>query len=304
MNLTEKIVSTIGGTMLKQKTFVFIILGIMIVIAQACNLPGAAPATQTPQTLDPLAAAQLTIAAAASQNQTPGDAGVTPSATLILAPTLTATPAFTATSAFTSTPSFSYVTLSVATNCRSGPGKAFDLIDTFLPGQTIEVLGKNPTGDYWYVRSPNNQSVFCWLWGYYSTGGNLGNVALFTPPPTPTSVPSYEVSYTGLDSCFAAWWVEVSLKNAGAIAFKSLTISVKDTVSGVSVSSSNNEFINNDGCVVFGAFSRLDPGETYIVSSPPFAANPTGHKVTATLTLCTEDNLGGQCSSKNIEFTP
>ncbi|MBI5962078.1 MAG: SH3 domain-containing protein [Chloroflexi bacterium] len=293
--------------MLQHKPFVFAIPGIMLVIALACNLPGAVPATQTPENIDPLLAAQLTIAAATSQNQTPGaentSPSFTPTETLTLAPTLTFTPAFTLTPAFTSTPSFPYVTLSVATNCRKGPGKNFDLIDTFNPGQTIEVLGKNPTNEYWYVRSPNNQTIFCWLWGFYATGGNLGNAAVFTPPPSPTSVPGYEATYAGVDSC-VGWWVEVTLKNIGAVGFKSFSISVKDTVTDITLSSSSNEFINNDGCLVSNSISKLDPEETYTVSSPAFIADPTGHVIKATLTLCTDNNLGGQCSVKNIEFKP
>lgn len=293
--------------MLKHKPFVFVILSLMVITAQACNLPGSVTVTQTPEGLDPLAAAQLTIVAATSQNQTPGAVQVSPSftppATLTLAPAFTSTPAFTFTPAFTSTPSFPYVTLSVATNCRSGAGKTFTLIDTFMPGQTIEVLGKDPTGQYWYVRSPNNQTVFCWLWGFYATGGNLGTVAMFTPPPSPTPSSSFEVSYVGLDTC-AGWWVEFSLKNVGAVAFKSISISVKDTVTDVTLSSSSEEFVNNDGCLTSNSFSKLDVGETYTVSSPIFVADPTGHNIKATITLCTENTLGGQCSVKNIEFKP
>jgi hypothetical protein len=289
--------------MIKRKLFTFIILGILAVTSQSCNLPVPAPATQPPPSIDPLAAAQLTVAAA----QTAGAVNTSPSAapppTLTPVPTFTFTPAFSPTPALTSTPSFPYITLSTATNCRTGPGKAFDLIDLFNPGQTIEVLGKNPTGEYWYVRSPNNPAVFCWMWGFYATGGNLNNIAMFTPPATPTPAPTYEATYAGLDAC-VGWWVEVTLKNVGTSAFKSFSISVKDTVTGVTLSSSSEEFTNLDGCLTTNSISKLDPGEIYTVSSPAFTADPTGHIVKATLTLCTEKSLGGQCSVKNIEFKP
>ena len=296
----ESLSPTTRGTMLKHKPITFIILSVMVIITQACNLPGSVAATQT---VDPLVAAQLTVAAASTANAIQTTPSFTPQATLTFTPVFTSTPAFTLPPAITSTPSFSYVTLSVATNCRTGPGKTYILIDTFNPGQTIEVLGKNPTGEYWYVRSPNNQSVFCWLWGFYATGGNLGSVAMFTPPPSPTSVPSFEATYAGMDTC-VGWWVEITLKNIGAVAFKSFSISVKDTVTNVTLNSSSNEFTNNDGCLSSGNNSKLDLEEVYTISSPAFVADPTGHKISATITLCADDDLGGQCNVKTIEFTP
>ena len=286
--------------MLKNRSFAFLILAIVLVAAQACNMPNAAPAAPT---IDPLIAVQLTVDAALAQTQTLSAPGFTSLPTFTLEPTFTSTPFATPTSAITSTPSFSFITLSVATNCRKGPGKTFDLIDTFNPGQVIEVLGKDPSGEYWYVRSPNNQAVFCWLWGEYASGGNLGGVAMFTPPPSPTSMPSFDVSYTSTDSCIG-WWVEFTLKNVGATAFKSISISVKDTVADVTLNSSSNEFTNLDGCLTAHDNSKLDVGEVAIVSSPAFVANPSGHKIKATITLCVDDNSAGQCSVKSIEFTP
>ncbi|MBI5822437.1 MAG: hypothetical protein HZB18_00260 [Chloroflexi bacterium] len=281
-----------------QKRFLMLAVATMLITA-SCNLPRTAP-TATPG-LDPLAAAQLTVSAAANPGTSPVVENATPTFTPL--PTLSATPAFTPTSAFTPTPGFAYVTLSVGTNCRSGPAKAYDLIDTFVPGQTIEVVGKNPIGDYWYVRSPNNQTVFCWLWGFYATGGNLGNVAVLTPPPSPTPVPGFDVSYDGLDSC-VGWWVEVKLKNTGLVAFKSMSISVKDTVTDVTLTDFGDGFEDLSGCLSSGITATLDPGQTYIVSSPAFAADPSGHNVRATITLCTNTGQGGACTTKTIEFTP
>ena len=290
--------------MFKQRTYTFIVLSIVFVIALACNLPSGAPA---PQDIDPLAAAQLTVTAAANQNPAQVAGQVTPSftplATLTSAPAFTETPAFTPTSAFTPTPSFSYVILSENTNCRTGPGKVYDLVDTFTPGQTIEVIGKNPTNEYWYVRSPNNGTEFCWLWGFYATGGNLGNVGVLTPPSTPTPAPNFEVSYAGLDTC-VGWWVELNLKNTGAITFKSMSISVRDTVTDVLLSDFGNGFTDMSGCLASGIVATLDTGQSYTVSSPAFAADPTGHKIKTNIKLCTENNLGGQCIEKNLEFKP
>ncbi len=269
----------------------------MILIIMACNLPNGT-ATATPD-FDPLAAAQLTVTAAAVPGASPQD--LPPTFTPL--PIIPSTPAYTPTSAFTPTPGFPYVTLSEGTNCRTGPAKAYDLVDTFLIGQTIEVIGKNSAGDYWYVRSPNNQNVFCWMWGFYATGGNLGSVAVFTPPPSPTPTPSFDASYAELDTC-VGWWVDINLKNTGPVAFKSITISVKDTVTGVTLSASTDGFTDNTGCLSSGIVSTIDPNQSYTVSSPAFADDPTGHKVKASITLCTNTGQSGACATKTIEFTP
>ena len=114
--------------MKRQRTLSYLILMILLAL-QACNLPSGAP-TEEPQD-EVLIAAQMTLTALAEQ-VTPTEA--LPTFTSL--PTLSPTPEFTATPAFTVTPSFAYVTLSTATNCRVGPGLVYDLIDTFLIGQT------------------------------------------------------------------------------------------------------------------------------------------------------------------------
>ncbi|MBM4426550.1 MAG: SH3 domain-containing protein [Chloroflexi bacterium] len=279
--------------MKRNNTLIHFSFALILVFLQACNLPGGAP-DGTP-TVDPLEAAALTVTAAAIQ--------VDATATLTATPEFTATPAFTPTLAFTSTPSFAYVNLSENTNCRTGPGQAYPLVDTFLIGQTIEVLGKNSTNEYWYVRSPNNQNVFCWMWGFYAKGGNLGNVPIFTPPPSPTPAPSFDVSYAGVDSC-VGWWIDFNLKNTSTVAFKSVGITVKDTVTGVSLGELKDGFTDLGGCLSSSIIATLDPGQTYTVSSAAFVDNPVGHKIEATINLCTGLLGSGTCVTKNIEFTP
>lgn len=288
-----------------QRKFIPVLLSLMFVVILACNLPSGATPTGD---IDPLLAAQLTVTGAAQQNppiegQASPSPSFTPLPTLTVPPPSTLLPSFTPTLAFTATPSFPYVTLSESTNCRTGPGKLYDLVDTYNPGQTIEVIGKNSTNEYWFVRSPNNSSEFCWLWGFYATGGNLNNVAVFTPPATPTPVPNFEANYAGLDTC-VGWWVEFKLKNTGATAFKFISITVRDTVTDVQLSNSTNGFTDAGGCLLSSIVATLDPGQSYIVSSPAFAADPTGHKIKANIKLCTETNFGGQCVEKNLEFKP
>lgn len=283
--------------MKRQKTILYLTF-IIVFILQACNLPSNAPDREP--TIDPLIAAQETITALAEQ-ATPTEAPPT----FTPSPTLSPTPEFTVTPAFTSTPTFAYVTLSEATNCRVGAGQSFTLVDTFLVGQTIEVVGKHPFDNYWYVRSPKNPNVYCWMWGFYATGANLNNVPVLTPPPTYTAVPSpsFDASYVNSGSCIG-WWTRINLTNTGPVAFRSITISIRDTVTNETRNESKNGFQDVNACILTSLTSSLGPGEAYTVVSPSLSANPSGHLVSATITLCTETNQGGTCTAKTIEFTP
>ena len=283
--------------MRQQKTLLYFIV-ISMVILQACNLPTAG-ATEVP-TEDPMIAVEQTLTAMAVLNP---PTEVPPTFTPL--PTLTATPEFTATPNFTPTPTFAYLTLSTATNCRAGANTDFAIVDTFDVGQTIEVAGKHQFDNYWYVRSPNNPAVYCWMWGAYATGGNLNNVPVMTPPPTFTPAPelSFSASYVNSGKCIA-WWSRVTVKNTGPSAFKSIAMTIKDTVTNDTKNSSTDGFQDVNACALQPANSVLDPNESATVVAPSLSADPTGHKVEFTLTLCTETGQGGTCTSKTIEFTP
>jgi len=287
--------------MKRRKSLFYFVVMIMLVL-QACNLPSAG-ATEEP-TIDPMISAGETLTAVATLN-TPTQA--LPTFTSL--PTLTSTPALTATPNFTSTPTFAYVTLSTATNCRTGSTTDFPIVDTFDVGVTIEVVGKHPFDNYWYVRSPKNPAVYCWMWGAYATGGNLGNVPVMTPPPTFTPAPelSFSATYVNSGSCIvpvSSWWSRVTVKNTGPIAFKSISMSIKDTVTNETRDKSVDGFQDVNSCLLQTANSVLDPNESATVVTPSFTADPTGHKVELSLTLCTETGQGGSCTSKTIEFTP
>ena len=61
----------------------------------------------------------------------------------------------TPTPVFTSTPGIPLISVTVATNCRVGPGKVYDRVGALLVGQVAEVVGRNLNGNYWYIRNPN-----------------------------------------------------------------------------------------------------------------------------------------------------
>jgi hypothetical protein len=174
-----------------------------------------------------------------------------------------------------------------------------------MVGEFTEVIGINPTGNYWYVRNPDITGGFCWLWGEYATiAGNIQTLPIFTPPPTPTPVPAFDLSYSGLESCNGSWWIDVKLQNTGGITFQSISLTVLDTDTKSVVSVIENKFININGCNGSDSRNSLISGDSAIVSSPAFTYDPTGHKLRATVILCSEDGVNGMCVTKVIEFKP
>jgi hypothetical protein len=279
-----------------------LLLVLILVISTAACAPTAMTATPNPNLISTLVAQTLSVI----QTQS-AQAGAPPTATFTPAPpTASPTLTFTPTPEFTATPSVPLISVSVATNCRVGPGKAYDRVGALLVGEVTEVYGRDALGNYWYVANPDVDGGFCWLWGEYATlVGNTQALPVFTPPPTPTPVPNFDVDYTGLEACTGTgWWVEFKLINTGGITFKSVSLSAQDLDAKITLSLNDNDFTNRNGCSDIGAKKALASGEKLIVSSPVFNYDPSGHKFRATITLCSEDGVNGMCVTHILEFKP
>jgi len=285
----------------------FLLTTVLLVASLACVLP-ATVATPDANVIGTAIAQTMSAA-----GQTPFSPSLVPVIQVSETPTLTFTPepptvtptiTLTPTPVFTPTPLVPLISVSVATNCRVGPGKIYDRVGALLVGQYTEVVGRDTTGNYWYIRNPDGDPQFCWLWGEYATlSGNYAVLPMFTPPPTPTPVPNFKASYGGLDTC-AGWWVDIVLENTGGINFRSFALTVRDTVTDTVLSLYRDGFTNNDGCLDSVTRDNLQPGTKRTISSPAFAYNPTGHKLRATITLCSETGNNGTCVSQVITFTP
>jgi uncharacterized protein YgiM (DUF1202 family) len=154
------------------KCFFSVMMILSFCMLSACNLPSNAvkapganqnqPAATPQQTQDlsvALTFAVQTIQAATQQAQS-------------YAAAPTAAPA--------ATPTTPIVTVSSATNCRTGPGTNYDIVLTFQPGATAEVVGKYSPSNYWIIKTPTGGT--CWLWGQYSTvQGNTAALAEIAP---------------------------------------------------------------------------------------------------------------------------
>src|SRR5215207_9665958 len=201
--------------MLKTNPTLLAVTILLLTVSYGCGVPGVFPSESN---LMGTAVAQ-TIEAALTQTaqSQPITPIVIPTDTPLFTftpepPTLTPTETLTPIPIFTSTSAIPQISVSVATNCRVGPGRIYDRVGALVVGQVAEVIGRDSTGNYWYIRDPNSSSGFCWLWGEYATlTGNTSALPMFTPPPTPTPSPNFEVDYGGKDTC-AGWWVDLDLE--------------------------------------------------------------------------------------------
>ena len=76
-------------------------------------------------------------------------------------------------------------------NVREGPGTAYRTMGQVPQGARLDIVGKNPAGDWWQVCCVNNQQA--WIVGRLVTvEGAVGTVkvaANIPPPPPPTATP-------------------------------------------------------------------------------------------------------------------
>ncbi len=224
-------------------------------------------------------------------------------------PTLVPTSTLSPTPTLTVTPLVPMISVSVPTNCRVGPGKIYDMVGALLVGEVVQVYARDPGGNYWYIRNPDEPGQFCWVWGEYATvTGLFSALPVYTPPPSPTPTftatpsPDFDMSYAGLDTC-TGWWVDFKLRNTGSITFKSVSMTVKDTVTSTVVSRIQDGFTDQTGCAS-ASRKMLLPGKAVNESAPEFSYDPTGHKLKATVTLCSDTGLNGMCVTQNMTFTP
>ena len=222
-----------------------------------------------------------------------------------LAPAATMTPIV----LFTATPipvGAAQVTVSVPTNCRTGPGRTYARLGGLQVGQVAEVVGRNAASTYWIIRNPARPNETCWLWGEYATvTGDTGSLTVYTPPPVPTPVAGFDMDDEGLDSCAGTgWWVEIGLENTGGVEYRSMILNVRDQDTDVSLTLYADIFTNRNGCTETEIRDVLPSGASRIISSPVFNYNPTGHRILATITLCTSTGQRGTCTTETANLRP
>ena len=177
----------------------------IVIILTACNIPTIKQPSGSGISVDDQAKTIVALTMAAMPvNEVPQaqDTPIPPTATNTELPTNTPEPTLTPTNTLTPTPEIARVSVSVDTNCRTGPAKIFDWVGALLVGETAEVVGRSSEGEYWIIKNPDGAGT-CWLWGYYaSVTGPTSGLVVYTPPPTPTPL-------FGWDGTWSVWIGEI-----------------------------------------------------------------------------------------------
>jgi len=100
---------------------------------------------------------------------------------LLTTPTVTPTPTATV------TPMPSSLSVSLATDCYTGPNTGYAVVIIIRPGTVVNVVGKDTADNYWVIDVPGYPGTVCWLPGRYAS--ITGDVNALAAPATP--IPSY-----------------------------------------------------------------------------------------------------------------
>ncbi len=188
----------------------------------ACNLPAA---EQVPAPGDVQTAAARTVQAVIAAPSSTGTGLPFMAATT---PSLTSTPIQTTTVTVTATYSTPMLTVRESTNCRTGPGEAYQVVFTYLSGKKLQIVGRYDPGNYWLVKSNESPTGACWLWGeYVDVTGSYWAVSSVTPPPTTTSAPprapslqKWDYSCSGGNITTTILWKDMSTGETGYRVFR------------------------------------------------------------------------------------
>ena len=282
---------------------------LLVVAALACSFPGAMSEVEGDSAALVATRVAATMAAGGGA-EVPEGAGLPPASSeapppLVATPTDTTTPTITQTptDTLTPTPSIPMVSVTVNTNCRFGPGLVYEYLGALLEGETAEIHGVNPGGNFWYIENPDNPGEYCWITAAYAqVEGDTSLVPVLTPPPTPTNTPiplNFVIDEPVHLDCFGSYAILFRVRNTGDQIIQSSNVRVEDLDTSVVTSFSKDGFGTSSGCAT-PVVDSFGPGEAIFESAGPYAYDPLGHQVHITVEMCSEDGGGGFCVEKAI----
>ncbi|MFQ5921330.1 MAG: hypothetical protein ACE5M4_00660 [Anaerolineales bacterium] len=218
----------------------------------------------------------------------------TPTPTSTLTPTATLTP----------TPLPPMASVSLATNCRTGPSSAYPLVFSLQPGQVAQVTARSTVENYWHIANPDQSDEYCWLWGEHATvEGDVSTLPVLTPAPAPTPWIDFILYHHSFMRC-GSLHVSFTVVNNSSITFQSARIHVADLnypddIHGPVVD--RYPFAPSPSVCPPGHSNFFPPGAAaYIVV--PISPVRAGNDGLATIKLCTEDWGGGDCVTRLAYF--
>jgi hypothetical protein len=270
----------------------FCLLPVTLAILSACGLPARIAAAESTPSIE---SSTPTIVAILEWTATP-----TSQATETLTVTDTETPV--PEPSETATPEVPKAEVVRETNCRIGPAGNYELVATYQVGQMLEVVAKDLGAGYWFVKNPEKPEEQCYLLAQNITiNGDTAALPKFTPQPSPTAPPYFNVSFKKFDSCKGDDFALFIVENTGSVPFRSAYIKVIDQKANKSVEQALNAFDQFVGCVLAKNIAPLNSGATGYVISPSFKWTVNRDKLRAVIMLCTEKDLKGACVTQTID---
>jgi len=200
------------------------------------------------------------------------------------------------------------ITASVETNCRQGPSTDYPRLGYLPVGQKSYAHGRDPSKNWWYITNPQKPDQYCWVWAQTThVEGDVDMLPVVQPPPPPqpkTPPPQYEAAFSNIHACGGVGVFIFRIGNSGDIPLQSMRLSVRDMsndkVIGSAVVSNNPFMAAPNGCPP--GSEKFPPQTIFFVGIPVTSIAQQGAQASASLTLCTENDLKGECLDKKIDF--
>ena len=294
---------------MRNKRTIWVFSLLLIVALASCN-SSAAQQTENPSAIQTMVALNVAQTQLASTMTSIAQNGASTTNVIVATPTVTLTPL----AQVTPTLQGVWLTLNQNTNCRVGPASYYPLALSMNAGQQVEAVGRSTYDGYYYVSDSSVTGGFCWLWDRYATvTGDVADLPVYTPQPTatftvtPTPVADIMVSYVSVTSCGSDYTLRLSLTNNSSTTWQSVDVFIIDNTTSTNFTHISNTFRGYNGCTVDSEQADLTKGENGIVSNynpGQFTYDPTGHNLTVTVTVYSEDGLAGTSVTKKINITP
>jgi hypothetical protein len=289
-----------------RKKFRVLIMLAALVFGSACSGMTQAPAVPI-ETLVAFMVASTLTAQVRPVNARTGTQAIQPTNT----PAFTFTPSLIPTLTYTLTPNAPMVSVSVTTNCRTGPNTGYDLLGTLKVGEKAQVVGRSTLTDTMIIKLPSNPAITCWLWAKYATvSGDTSGLPVIPIPPSPTprltDTPqvSFDVLYIDTNFCDGFYRIKFKITNTGSLTWESDRVNVTDQTTSVTKKVVWDNFPYYSSECVESADQNLEAGEVGYTTSDGFADDPAGHAMSATLRVCSQNGMAGTCQEKTLTFTP
>ena len=156
------------------------------------------------------------------------------------------------------------------TNCRTGPSKSYDWATLVLAGQTVDIIGRDTSDQYFVIRNPNGDGA-CWLWKAYATQiVSTGRIPVLASPPTKTPTrtasstpePRFTIRLEQVITCQGQESMVVRVYNAYNLPFSSWRARIFNLPGKISQADVTGDQFSHDIDECTQTINDLDPRRT------------------------------------------